>query len=174
MSGASPVSDPTRVTVREVMKSDVVTVRPDTPVSELVALLEEERISGVPVVDADGVCVGVVSATDVNRAALGEERRASEGKGEAGTGPYFRLPDGPGRLTPALPADLPRTRLGARAVREIMTPATFSVRPEATLPELARFLVRSGIHRALVYEGQRLAGIVTAMDVLRSVGDLGE
>lgn len=55
------------------------------------------------------------------------------------------------------------------AVRDIMTPATFTVRPDATLAELARFLVRGEIHRALVLEGERLVGIVTAFDIVRAI-----
>lgn len=54
-----------------------------------------------------------------------------------------------------------------------MTPATFSVRPEASLAQLARFLVRGGIHRALVLEGSTLAGIVTPMDVVRVLARAG-
>ena len=56
-----------------------------------------------------------------------------------------------------------------------MMPATFSVRPEATAAELARFLLRAGVHRALVFEGSKLVGIVTTMDVLRAVaGEPGD
>lgn len=183
MSAVTRVSDLARLTVEDVMKTEVITVRPDLSVAELVELLEEERITGAPVVDADGVVVGVVSGTDVARAAL-EEARERSGESEAGTaepvrpegqaaGAYFRQPDGLATegVSWALPARLPKTRLGARAVREIMTPATFSVRPEATLPELAGFLIRAGVHRALVLEGSRLAGLVTSMDVLRLVAE---
>jgi CBS domain-containing protein len=54
-------------------------------------------------------------------------------------------------------------------VRDIMTPATFTVRPDATLREAARFLVRGGIHRALVLDGKQLVGIVSAFDIVRAL-----
>ena len=73
-SGWEPSGDLTELTVRDVMTSSVISVGPDMPVSELVEVLAEEGISGLPVVDADEVCVGVVSTTDVSRAVLGEER----------------------------------------------------------------------------------------------------
>ena len=41
--------------------------------------------------------------------------------------------------------------------------------PETTVAELAGFPLRGGIHRALVLDGGRLAGIVTTFDVLRAV-----
>lgn len=183
MSAVTRVSDLARITVEDVMNTEVISVRPDLSVAELVELLEEKGITGAPVVDSDGVVVGVVSGTDVARAALEEARERSE-VGEEAAGPpsrgddetpgaYFRQPDGlvGEGFAWALPARLPKTRLAVRAVREIMTPATFSVRPEATLPELARFLVRAGVHRALVLDGSRLAGLVTSMDVLRIVAE---
>lgn len=185
MRATAGTADLARTTVRDVMESDIISVSPDMPVANLVELLEEERISGVPVVDSDEVCLGVVSVSDVSRAALREARDApteastrespgSTGSETAEAGAFFRVTDRTlGAGPPAeLPEGLPRTRLGARPVREIMTPATFSVRSDATLPALARFLVRTGVHRALVFENRRLAGLVTAVDVLRAVAEL--
>lgn len=171
-------------TVRELMEPDLVTVRPDAPVAELLELLESHDITGVPVLDPDETVVGVVSVTDVARAARDEARGPGQsadtgptgpGHGDAGGGSagFFHvaapLGGGPGSW---LPSSLPRTRLGTRAVRELMTPATFSVRPGATVPQLARFLSESRIHRALVLDGSRLAGLVSATDVLRAVARL--
>ena len=44
------------LTVREIMTTDVVTVKPDTTVGELADILTQKKISGVPVVDSTGVC----------------------------------------------------------------------------------------------------------------------
>jgi CBS domain-containing protein len=55
-----------------------------------------------------------------------------------------------------------------------MTRGTLSVRPTATLPEVARFLVRSGVHRTLVMEGAALVGVVSALDLLRPLAELNE
>jgi CBS domain-containing protein len=57
------------VSVSAVMPSDVVTVRPDTPVAELLDILLEENIGAVPVLAPDtGDLVGMVSYIDVLRA----------------------------------------------------------------------------------------------------------
>jgi len=56
-------------------------------------------------------------------------------------------------------------------VEEIMTPAFYSVRPDLPVTELADYLARGRIQRAVVVEGGRLIGIVTALDVLRAVAD---
>jgi CBS domain-containing protein len=53
------------VKVREIMTTGVVTVTADTPVPVVASLLRENRISGVPVVDAGGMVVGLVSEYDL-------------------------------------------------------------------------------------------------------------
>jgi CBS domain-containing protein len=53
------------VRVKEIMTTRVVTVTGDTPVPVIAGLLRDNRISGVPVVDADGAVVGLVSEYDL-------------------------------------------------------------------------------------------------------------
>src|SRR5690349_10399400 len=62
----------------DVMTRDVITVGPNTKVSEIAALLLRRHISGVPVVDGNGKLVGMVSEGDlVRRVETGTERRRS-------------------------------------------------------------------------------------------------
>ena len=51
--------------VRDIMTREVVTLRPEMPVSEAARVLFHHRIHGAPVVDADGRVVGVLSAMDL-------------------------------------------------------------------------------------------------------------
>jgi CBS domain-containing protein len=162
------------------MQTDVVTVRRGTTVGQLMRVLSRHSISGVPVVDENGSPLGVVSAADVMalaewpEMALAEPWRA-EPDGEAPLtlpgerGGYFTTSDGPLWHFPLERLPLAKARVETTPVEEIMTAATFHIRPDATVPELARFLVQLNIHRALVLEGSRLAGIVTSMDALRAV-----
>lgn len=60
----------------------------------------------------------------------------------------------------------------AGTVADIMTRGTVSVRPATSVPDVARFLVRSRLHRALVMEEGSLLGIVTAHDVLAAMADM--
>jgi CBS domain-containing protein len=53
------------ITAGELMTSDVVTASPETPVAELARTLLKHQIGGMPVVDAAGVLVGMVSGFDV-------------------------------------------------------------------------------------------------------------
>lgn len=159
--------------VRDIMETDVVTVRPDLPIKNVIEVLEENGITGAPVVDSEENVVGVVSSTDVMRLAAREEEESGARAAGAETddeSDYFYT-GGAGRFLPALPAGLPKTRIGTKPVREIMTRATFSVRPDASLPEAARFLQQAGIHRALVFDGGRLLGLVTTMGIVAAVAE---
>ncbi len=50
------------------MTADPITIHPDAPVAEAARLLDAHQIHGLPVVDAAGIVIGVVSQTDVVRA----------------------------------------------------------------------------------------------------------
>ncbi|GMV06314.1 MAG: CBS domain-containing protein [Gemmatimonadota bacterium] len=175
------------LTVRDIMNSKVVTVTPDTTVRQLARILADEEISGAPVVDGNGSLLGVVSATDVVRlaaedaeihvaaSALPADRMAvpdPDGDEEPDPDPYgFFLPEDSPFTGERLLDQFAETELDSVQVGEIMTPVTFSIAPGDSLKELADFLVRGRIHRAVVVEHDRLLGIVTSGDVLRAVAD---
>ena len=51
--------------VKDVMTSDVITFRSDTPVDDIAETLSRRHITGAPVLDSDGYVVGIVSEVDV-------------------------------------------------------------------------------------------------------------
>jgi CBS domain-containing protein len=60
--------NPAGYTVESCMTSDVVTVREDTPLDEIVQTMEQHQIRRVPVVDEEGSCVGIIAQADLARA----------------------------------------------------------------------------------------------------------
>ena len=56
-----------------------------------------------------------------------------------------------------------------RLVRDAMTPAIVSVRPDEPIERAVQLMAFEGVHRLLVLEGERLEGIITSMDVLREL-----
>jgi CBS domain-containing protein len=175
------------LTVRDVMSASVVTVSPDTTVRQLARLLVDEEITGAPVVDENGKLLGVVSATDVVRLAAEESEIRVVSSSlpsdrvlmpdpdvdeEPDPDPYgFFLPEDSPFSGAQLLDQFAESELDAAVVSEIMTPVAFSVGPDDTVKELAEFLVRGRIHRAVVVEHERLSGIVSSADVLRAVAD---
>ncbi|MDH3870666.1 MAG: CBS domain-containing protein, partial [Gammaproteobacteria bacterium] len=57
-------------------------------------------------------------------------------------------------------------------VRDIMTPMIFRIEEDASIQQVADTMVRGGIHRVFVTEGNTLKGIVTALDLLKAVAAL--
>jgi CBS domain-containing protein len=57
--------DPSSCTAQDAMTQPVVAVLADTTLDEIVAVMEENRIRRVPVVDAQGCCCGIVAQADV-------------------------------------------------------------------------------------------------------------
>lgn len=145
------------VRVRDLMNRDVVTVRPTDPLSEALALMFENRVSAVPVVDRRGRCKGILSTTDL----VALWREWSAGGVE---------PDELDRLAEDLgdPARL-GLRLGSRKVAEVMTPEVMTVTHEDTLPTAAREMLRNRVHRLVVVDAQqRCIGILSTMDLLEA------
>ncbi|MBG6093586.1 CBS domain-containing protein [Actinomadura viridis] len=141
-----------RPTVRQVMTSEVVSVRPGTPFRQVVSTLAEHRISGVPVVDDDGGVVGVVTEADLLR----KEEEAAVG---AGARRRTILP-GLARAT--------RFRGDAGTAGEVMTAPAVTTTPDATIVEAGRTLSEHGFKRLPVVDPEgRLVGVVSRADLLR-------
>ena len=159
-----------QLTVRDIMTTDVITVPPTMPVTDLLGLLVDQHVGGVPVVGDDGVAVGVVSATDVLRLAIYTadiapyEAPAFDVESD-GTRARF-LDD---RSLQNLAEREGQEALAGWVVADIMTPIAFSVTPDASLAELARVLFEERIHRALVTSEGSLLGIATSFDIVRAV-----
>lgn len=160
-------------TVAEIMHKEVITVSPRSTLRDLARLLSEAEISGVPVVDNGGSVLGVVSATDVLRAASEEDeglQRALDAVERRGSGYYRDL----GRLLSDAELELllgNGSELDDVMVREIMTTSLLAVEPELPIPEAARLMSDKHAHRVLVIDNEELVGIVTAFDMVKAIAD---
>jgi CBS domain-containing protein len=166
--------------VAEVMTDRVVTIPAGATLRELVELLAATGVSGVPVVDGDAV-VGVISARDLIEFESERPHRGDEEEGweswddpreESLLGAFFLDPeeevgDVLDRFTAAHEGH--RDVLGGEAVSDRMTRALASVDVGASLREAATRMISAGVHRLLVLDEGRLAGIVSATDIVRAV-----
>jgi CBS domain-containing protein len=132
------------------MTAPVVTVPPETSLKEAAALMLENRISGLPVVDGRRVA-GVLSETDI----LYKERNAPARQGLVDW--LLHYGDDP-----------PAAKLAARTVRDAMTTPAVTVPPQRTVADVADVLLDLGIDRLPVVEGDELVGIVTRSDLVRA------
>jgi CBS domain-containing protein len=140
---------------QDVMTSPPITVAPDTPVLEIAALLVERRISAVPVVDASGRAVGIVSEGDLlRRCEIGTERQRSQ---------WLEL-----LLDRSVQAADFSKAYGLFA-RDVMTREVISVSPDTDLGEIARILEQRRIKRVPVVDNGVPVGIVSRANLLRGL-----
>ncbi|MBX3264702.1 MAG: CBS domain-containing protein [Labilithrix sp.] len=152
-------------TAADVMTKDVATVDSDWPLDRLMTFLTDRAISGAPVVNAEGEPIGVVSLTDIARNGV-----TAEGAGEDANAYYAE----------GLARHVSREELGgfhadagsATVVRDIMTPVVFAVEADATVQEVAETMATGRVHRVLVTRAGKMAGIISAMDLLPLVRDM--
>jgi len=139
----------------DIMMKDVVTTGPEASVRELVTLMLERHISGVPVVDGGGRLLGVVSEGDLIRRPEIDTDRVKLG--------WLRL----------LISDEARARefvkSHGRKAREVMSQPAISVAADAPLAEVVRLMERHRVKRLPVVEKGKLVGLVTRTDLLRAV-----
>ena len=139
------------VRVGDVMTRDVVSVTPDTPLKDVAAAIVERGISGLPVCDADGAVVGVLSEADLLVKQGGSPERSG--------GLFAWL------VETASAPDLAKLR--ARTAGEAMTAPAITVETASPVSEAARTMVSLGVNRLPVVEDGRLVGIVTRADLVR-------
>jgi len=135
--------------VRDVMTSPVVTVPPDAPVKAVAEVLLRNRVSAVPVVDAHGRVLGVISEADllVKELAMGSGAHL----------PWFEGGH----------AHEIRRRREAVTASGLMSAPVISVHPDTTLRQAARTMCEKRIKRLPVLADGWLVGIVSRADVLR-------
>lgn len=149
-------TNPAVRTVGEIMSKEPVCADGSMTIRQLARLLEENEISGAPVVGPDGRVIGVVSKSDLIR-------RATEAVGEPTY--YFESLDDdveeddvrPGLETPA-----------SILVEDIMTPEAITAGPGERISDVARRMAEARVHRIIVIDRERFPlGIVTSLDILR-------
>lgn len=135
--------------VRDLMTSDVHTVRPDDSFQTLVRTLLEHRIDAAPVLDTAGEILGVVSQSDLtcHDEQLGGWTEFLRG----GSAAWHH-----------------RRKARGRTASQLLTSPAVCVPPETPVCEALHLMHSKGVGRVVVTEDSKLVGILTRSDVLRS------
>ena len=141
--------------VIEIMTPDVVTVAADASVYEAAQLMLSRRISALPVLNADGRLVGLISESDLmRRGEIRSEKRHS----------WWR-----DLLTSDLRQASEFLRSHGRRVADVMSRDVITAHGRMPLREAAELMERHVIKRLPVMEGHRLVGIISRSDLLRAL-----
>ena len=147
-------------TAGAIMSHPAICARAEMSVADLMDLLAENRISGVPVVDAEDRLVGVISITDL----LSLEADAPDEELAEGSD-YHTSPAMDG-LAAASGLLQPDEAVRDLAVSELMSRQVITTTEDAPLGQLADQLLTHRIHRLVVVRGEGIAGVVSVSDIL--------
>ncbi len=140
---------------KDVMTSPVVSVDPDSTVTEAVRIMLTRRISGLPVADKNGRLVGVVTEGDfLRRAETGTQRQRPR---------WLEFIVGPGRLASEY------ARSHGRKISEIMTADPVTVTEDTPLEEVVRLMEKRQIKRVPVVRGDAMVGIISRANLLHAL-----
>jgi CBS domain-containing protein len=142
----------------QIMTRDVVTVTPDTAITDAARLMLDRHISGLPVVDGTGKLVGIVSDGDfLRRSEIGTQRKRAR---------WLQFLIGPGKEATEF------VHASGRRVEEVMTVDPVTASEDTTLESLVETMEKNNIKRVPIMHGGRITGIVTRTNLLRAVASL--
>jgi CBS domain-containing protein len=148
----------TDMKVADVMTVKVFTASPQMSLKNVAEQMLQYGVSGMPVVDAEGHVLGVISETDI----LFKERLAPEREGLVDWLVHYG-------------DDPPAAKLSARTVGQAMTTPAVTVSPRRSVAEAAALMLDLAVTRLPVLDGAQLVGIVTRTDLVRAfIRDDGE
>jgi CBS domain-containing protein len=140
---------------KDVMTREVVSIKPDATILQAARLMLQHRISGLPVVDAAGALVGIVSEGDfLRRRETNTERRRSR---------WLEFLMGPGRIADEY------THTHGSKVSEVMSEDVKTVGENTPLEDVVELMERSRIKRVPVMRGKTMAGIITRSNLLHAM-----
>ncbi len=142
---------------RDLMTSPALTIDANATIEDAVRLMIDRRLSGLPVVDASGALVGVLTEGDMlRRAEIGTGRKRAR---------WLELLLGPG----AQATDYVREH--GRRVRELMTDAPVSIDEDADVAAIVDLMEGRRIKRLPVLRDGKVVGVVARADVIRGLAN---
>jgi CBS domain-containing protein len=142
----------------DIMTSNVITVKTDTPLAELARILYEHHINGVPVVDDDGALIGIICESDLIR----RDRK-------------LHIPTVIAIFDWVLYLQGPKTlekeirRISATTVEDLYTKDVITVSEKTPIEEIATIMSKKRLYTIPVVEEGRLVGVIGKSDLIRAL-----
>jgi CBS domain-containing protein len=142
----------------QIMTRPVITVTPETTIVEAANTMLQRHISGLPVVDAAGKLLGIISEGDfIRRSEIGTQRKR---------GRFLTFILGAGKEA----TDFVREH--GRKIAEIMTPEPLTINEDTDLEEIVELMEKNNVKRLPVVRGDKLVGIVSRANLVQAVASL--
>ena len=142
-----------KLSVRDAMTQDVISVSKFDDIAHVVKLLAEKNISGLPVIDREGHVVGIISEADV-----------------VSTVGAIRSHTFKDLLKHVLGHQAPQRKIG-HIVGDIMTSPAVTINDDAEISEAVRLMDERRVRRLpVVDKNQRLVGLISRADIVKTMG----
>jgi len=146
---------------RDIMTADVTTVSEEATIGDAARLMAEKGIGGLPVTDAKGQVVGIITERDL----LWRAKELHPPTFDPIMGAFIYL-ENPQRFQRDL------RKATSMVVKDVMTRGVITVDEDAAVEDVARIMVEKDINRVPVMKDGQLVGIVARADVVKAM--LGE
>lgn len=140
------------------MTSDVITVTTETSVQELARIFSLHNISGVPVVDASGDLIGVVTENDL----IDQTKKLHIPTVVAILDSIFYL-ENPDKMEKEM------KKIAGTTVLDIYSSDPMTVNEEATLEEIATIMAEKNVHTLPVVRERKLVGVIGKKDIIKTL-----
>src|ERR1700726_1195486 len=142
----------------QIMTRPVINVTPEISIVEAANIMLQKHVSGLPVVDATGKLVGIVSEGDfIRRSEIGTQRKR---------GRWLRFLLGPGKSA----SDFVHEH--GRKVSEVMTKSPLTITDDTALEEIVELMEKNNVKRLPVIRAHKVVGIVSRANLLQAVASL--
>jgi len=143
---------------KEIMTVDVITVAPETSVTDLARLLASHNIGGAPVVDVSGRLLGVVTENDL----IDQTKK-------------IHIPTVIAILDSLIFLERPNKmekdirKFAGSTVADIYTKSPLTVDEDTPLDELATIMAEKNVHTLPVMRGEQLVGVIGKGDIIKTL-----
>ncbi len=142
---------------KDIMTKEVIAVKSQDLVEDVIKILMEKNISGVPVVDDENHVIGIVTEGDLIY-------RSKKLKIPT----FFSILDGYVFLESTKTIEKQLKKMVAYRVEDVMTTEVITVEDDQTVEEVATIMTKKNINRVPVIKDNRLVGIISRRDIIRS------
>jgi CBS domain-containing protein len=144
--------------VKDIMTREVISVSPETEITDAAKILLEKRINGMPVIDPFGRLVGIICQSDL----VAQQK-------DIPVPSIFTFLDSYLPLTSIKRIDKEIEKIAALTVNEAMTPEPVTVSPDTDIEDVAKLMVDKKYHTLPVVVDGKVIGIVGKEDVLKTL-----
>lgn len=145
--------------IKDIMNRDVVTINAAGTIHEALILMEENRVSTLPVIDNQDHCIGILSSSDL----VDMTRDVDDD--------VYELDHADSTSQRYLVEKLIHS-MGSESIQSFMSETVATVEADATIIVATKKMLKDQIHHLPVVDGSgRLVGIVSTMDILGEFAD---